>query len=71
MLVRALSKLPVAVVLAHRPVEAGELLGAEEAALDCVTTITLGDLPPDEARQLVELKLKDAFGIAGRRRNGW
>jgi adenylate cyclase len=60
--VKALSRLPVAVVLAHRPVEVGEVLAAEEAALENVTTITLGDLPPDEARQLVELKLRVVFG---------
>jgi adenylate cyclase len=61
-LVRAMSRFPVAVLLAHRPVKVGDVLGAEEAALDYVTTITLGDLPADEARQLVEQKLKDVFG---------
>jgi len=64
-LIKALSRLPVAVVLAHRPVATGELLAVEEAALENVTTITLGDLPADEARQLVELKLKDVFGAGG------
>ena len=61
-LVRAMTRFPVAVLLAHRPVKVGEVLEAEEAALDYVTTITLGDLPADEARQLVELKLSDVFG---------
>lgn len=61
-LVQAQARFPVAVVLAHRPVKVGEVLGTEESELEYVTNITLGDLPADEARQLVEQKLKDVFG---------
>lgn len=60
--VQAIARFPVAVVLAHRPVKPGELLGANETALDYVTTIQLGNMPEDEARQLVAFKLAEAFG---------
>jgi class 3 adenylate cyclase/tetratricopeptide (TPR) repeat protein len=59
---QAMARWPVAVLLAHRPVPAGELLSAEEAALDYASGIELGDLPPEEARQLVTLRLA---GVAG------
>lgn len=61
-IVRAVARFPVAVVLAHRPVKPGELLGANEYALDYVTTIQLGNMPEDEARQLVAFKLEETFG---------
>lgn len=61
-IVPALARFPVAVVLAHRPVKPGELLGPNETALDYVATLHLGNMPPDEARQLVEFKLAEAFG---------
>ncbi len=62
--VQAIARFPVAVVLAHRPVKAGEIFGANDAALEYLTTIELGDLPSKDARQLIELKLADAFGGA-------
>lgn len=61
-LVRAAARFPLAIVLAHRPVKAGDLFGATEYALDYVTTIQLGNMPNDEARQLVAFKLAEAFG---------
>lgn len=61
-IVRAAPRLAVAVLLAHRPVKAGEVLTANDAALDHFTTIELGDLPPADARQLVAIKLTEAFG---------
>jgi len=62
--IQAIARLPIALVLAHRPVEAGELLGPKESALDYVTTIELGDMPAEEARRLVEMKLAGLFGPA-------
>jgi predicted ATPase/class 3 adenylate cyclase len=61
-LVRAVARFPVAIVLAHRPVRTGELLGANEYGLDYVTTIPLGNMPENEARKLVEFKLSETFG---------
>lgn len=58
----AMARFPIALVLAHRPVKPGEIFGANEAALDYLTTIELGDLPPADARQLVELKLAEISG---------
>jgi predicted ATPase/class 3 adenylate cyclase len=61
-IIQAIARMPVAIVLAHRPVAAGDLLGAAEAALDYVRTIELGDLPAEDARQLTIIRLKDVFG---------
>ncbi|MBI4626439.1 MAG: tetratricopeptide repeat protein [Verrucomicrobia bacterium] len=61
-IVQAVARFPVALMVAHRPVKSGEIFGANEAALDYLAPIALGDLPPDEARQLVEVKLAGAFG---------
>jgi adenylate cyclase len=61
-IVQAVARFPVAIVIAHRPVAPGEILGADETGLDYLTTIELGDLPPDESRQLVAAKLADVFG---------
>ncbi len=61
-IVQAAARLPVALVLAHRPAKPGEIYGANDAPLDYLTTIELGELPSAEARQLVELKLGESFG---------
>lgn len=63
-ILRAISRLPVALMLAHRPVESGSLVGGNDATLDYFTTIHLGDLPPDDARTLVETRLAAAFGTS-------
>ncbi len=63
-IVRAVARLPIALILAHRPLKPGEMLGPDETALDHYAQIELGDLPSDEARQLVELRLRHAFGGA-------
>jgi len=61
-IVQAVARFPFALVLAHRPVKAGEIFGTNDAGLDYLVNIVLGDLPQDEARQLVVLKLAEAFG---------
>ncbi|BET65809.1 adenylate/guanylate cyclase domain-containing protein [Opitutales bacterium ASA1] len=61
-IVQAVPRLPVAVLLAHRPVPAGTILAAEDDTLQHVTRILLGDLPPDEARELVAFRLAAAYG---------
>jgi adenylate cyclase len=60
-LVQAVPRLQVAIVVAHRPVKPGDIFGPNEAALEHLVDIVLGDLPGDEARQLVELKLAETF----------
>lgn len=61
-IVRAVPRMAVAVVLAHRPVKPGEMLGANDDALEHVTTLHLGNLPDDEARQLIAYKVTESFG---------
>lgn len=61
-IVQAVARFPVALVLAHRPVSHGEIFGANESGLDYLLPLALGELPPEEARQLVEAKLAEAFG---------
>lgn len=60
-LVQAVARLPVVIILAHRPVQRGDILSANEAAVEHLTRIELGDLPAADARRLVELKLAAAF----------
>ncbi len=61
-IVQAVARFPCALFLAHRPLKLGEVLVSNEAALDYFVAIALGDLPPGEARQLIEVRLADAFG---------
>jgi adenylate cyclase len=61
-LLPAIARLPVAILLAHRPVQPGEVIAARDLTLDHVTTLELGDLPPGEARQLIAHKLAARFG---------
>lgn len=62
-LVQAIARIPVAIILANRPVKPGEILGPEEMAADYITEIELGDLPPDDCRSLVDLKLREVYGL--------
>ncbi|MDQ5979430.1 MAG: hypothetical protein QG602_2404, partial [Verrucomicrobiota bacterium] len=58
---RAMVRLPVVVLAAHRPAPLPEVMGLPEGVFDHVHTLHLGDLPPEESRELVEQKLAKAL----------
>jgi len=60
-LAQAIARLPVAIVLTHRPVQPGEIFSAEETSLDYLAGIELGDLGPDDTRALVGVRLREAY----------
>ena len=61
-IVRAVAQFSCALVLTQRPTKPGEIFSPRDHALGHLTTIELGDLPSSEARQLVEIRLAEAFG---------
>lgn len=61
-IIQAIGTMPVAILMAHRPVEPGEIMAPDEASLDYITKIELGDMPPEDTRQLVTIALKGVFG---------
>ncbi|HEY3756048.1 MAG TPA: tetratricopeptide repeat protein [Opitutaceae bacterium] len=59
---QAVARMPCALIVTHRPVKPGEVFSVDEAHLDHWVGIKLTDLPPDDARRLVNARLQEALG---------
>ena len=60
-LAQAIARASVGILLAHRALDVGGLFGEEAMLLPYLHALTLGDLPEADARELVQLKLAEAF----------
>ncbi|MEN9402902.1 MAG: hypothetical protein RL091_1605 [Verrucomicrobiota bacterium] len=59
--IQTIARLRVAILVAHRPAPHQEVFGLPEGAFEHLHTLHLGDLPLEESRELVELKLARAL----------
>lgn len=59
---RTISDLPVVIFMTYRPPEEKDILYSRLARLPHFSEICLGDFTPDEARQLIGIKLTQSFG---------
>ncbi len=61
-IVQAMARLPVLLLLVHRDVKEGTILGPEEAALDYTHTIRLDEFSAAESAELIRRKLAQFLG---------